>query len=120
MHYVLPEDRIELAAKSIREELEQRLAELRRHGKLLEAQRLAARTKYDMEMLLEVGYCSGIENYSRHLNQAPPGTRPYTLIDYFPDEFLLIVDESHATVPQLGAMYNGDRSRKSPTRTAPG
>ena len=113
VHYVLPDDRVELAAKSIREELEQRLAELRRHGKLLEAQRLAARTKYDMEMLLEVGYCSGIENYSRHLNQAPPGTRPYTLIDYFPDEFLLIVDESHATVPQIGAMYNGDRSRKT-------
>ena len=113
VHYVLPEDRIEQAVKSIREELDQRLMELRRHGKLLEAQRLAARTKYDIEMLLEVGYCSGIENYSRHLNQAEPGTRPYTLIDYFPEDFLLIVDESHATVPQIGAMYNGDRSRKT-------
>ncbi len=113
VHYVLPEDRIELAAKSIREELDQRLMELRRHGKLLEAQRLAARTKYDIEMLLEVGYCSGIENYSRHLNQAKPGAKPYTLIDYFPEDFLLIVDESHATVPQIGAMYNGDRSRKT-------
>ncbi len=113
VHYVLPEDRIEQAAKSIREELDQRLMELRRHGKLLEAQRLAARTKYDIEMLMEVGYCSGIENYSRHLNQAEPGTKPYTLIDYFPEDFLLIVDESHATVPQIGAMYNGDRSRKT-------
>ncbi len=113
VHYVLPEDRIEQAAKSIREELDQRLMELRRHGKLLEAQRLAARTKYDIEMLMEVGYCSGIENYSRHLNQAAPGTKPYTLIDYFPEDFLLIVDESHATVPQIGAMYNGDRSRKT-------
>ncbi|MCH8053655.1 MAG: excinuclease ABC subunit UvrB [Planctomycetes bacterium] len=113
VHYVLPEDRIEQAAKSIREELDQRLMELRRHGKLLEAQRLAARTKYDIEMLMEVGYCSGIENYSRHLNQAAPGAKPYTLIDYFPEDFLLIVDESHATVPQIGAMYNGDRSRKT-------
>ncbi len=112
VHYVLPEDRVQLAVQSIGAELEERLQELRRHGKLLEAQRLAARTKYDMEMMLQVGYCSGIENYSRHLNQTPPGARPYTLIDYFPEDYLLIIDESHATVPQLGAMYNGDRSRK--------
>ncbi len=112
VHYVMPEERIEQAVASIRDELEQRLWELKRQGKLLEAQRLAARTKYDIEMILEVGYCSGIENYSRHLNGMPPGSRPYTLIDYFPDDFLLIVDESHATLPQINAMYGGDRSRK--------
>ena len=112
VHYVLPQERIEAAVQSIREELEQRLDYFRRQGKLLEAQRLAARTKYDMEMILEVGYCSGIENYSRHLVGAPPGSKPYTLVDYFPDDFLLIVDESHATIPQIGAMYNGDRARK--------
>jgi excinuclease ABC subunit B len=102
-----------VAVQSIQEELEQRLMELRRHGKLLEAQRLAARTKYDIEMLREAGYCSGIENYSRHLNQSPPGARPYTLIDYFPEDFLLIIDESHVTVPQIRAMYAGDHSRKT-------
>ncbi len=112
VHYVMPEDRIQRAVASIREELEQRLMELRRHGKLLEAQRLAARTKYDIEMLLEVGYCSGIENYSRHLAGTPPGAKPYTLVDYFPKDFLLVIDESHVTVPQIGAMYAGDRSRK--------
>jgi len=97
---------------SIKEELEQRLMELKRHGKLLEAQRLAARTRYDMEMIQEVGYCSGIENYTRHLNGTPPGAKPYTLIDYFPKDFLLVVDESHATIPQVRAMFNGDRARK--------
>jgi excinuclease ABC subunit B len=112
VHYVLPESRVEAAVQSIREELEQRLDYFRRQGKLLEAQRLAARTKYDIEMMLEVGYCSGIENYSRHLVGSPPGAKPYTLVDYFPKDFLLIVDESHATVPQIGAMYNGDRARK--------
>ncbi len=112
VHYVLPEDSIQAAVESIRTELEQRLQELRRHGKLLEAQRLAARTRYDIEMLAEAGYCSGIENYSRHLNQMPPGSRPYTLVDYFPEEFLLILDESHATIPQIGAMFNGDQARK--------
>jgi len=112
VHYIMPEDRIERAIASIRRELDERLAELRRHGKLLEAQRLAARTKYDIEMIQEVGYCPGIENYSRHLSGAPPGARPYTLIDYFPEEYLLIIDESHATIPQLHAMYGGDRSRK--------
>ena len=112
VHYVMPEDRIQHAVDSIRAELDERLAELNSQGKLLEAQRLAARTKYDIEMILEVGYCSGIENYSRHLAGTPPGAKPYTLIDYFPKDFLLIVDESHATIPQIRAMYAGDRSRK--------
>jgi excinuclease ABC subunit B len=108
----MPQDRVEAAAASIRQELEQRLDYFRRQGKLLEAQRLSARTKYDIEMMLEVGYCSGIENYSRHLVGSAPGSKPYTLVDYFPKDFLLIVDESHATIPQIGAMYNGDRARK--------
>jgi excinuclease ABC subunit B len=112
VHYVMPQDRLQEAAQSIQEELEQRVMEFRRHGKLLEAQRLSARTKYDIEMMMEVGYCSGIENYTRHLNQSKPGSKPYTLIDYFPDDYLLIIDESHATLPQLRAMYAGDRSRK--------
>jgi len=112
VHYVAPEDTIARAVASIREELEARLIELRNAGKLLEAQRLAARTRYDMEMMLEVGYCPGIENYSRHLDGRAPGERPYTLIDYFGEDYLLIIDESHVTIPQLRAMYNGDRSRK--------
>ena len=112
VHYVMPEERVEAACQSIQEELDQRLMELRRHGKLLEAQRLLARTKYDLEMLREVGYCSGIENYSRHLNGTPAGAKPYTLVDYFPPDFVLILDESHATVPQINAMHAGDRSRK--------
>lgn len=112
VHYVVPEDRVEKALESIRAELEERVAWFRRQGKLLEAQRLLARTKYDMEMIREVGYCSGIENYARHFTGAPPGARPYTLLDYFPEDYLLIIDESHVTVPQLRAMYNGDRSRK--------
>jgi len=112
VHYVMPEDRVEMALRTIQEELDQRVQELRRLGKLLEAQRLLARTRYDMEMIREVGYCSGIENYSRHFNGTPPGSRPYTLIDYFPKDYLLIIDESHVTIPQLRAMYAGDRSRK--------
>ena len=112
VHYVMPEDRMAVAVKTIQEELDLRLMELRRLGKLLEAQRLSARTRYDLEMIQEVGYCSGIENYSRHFNGTPPGTKPYTLIDYFPDDFLLIIDEAHVTVPQIRAMYGGDRSRK--------
>jgi len=112
VHYVAPADAIETAVRSIAEELENRLIELRNAGKLLEAQRLAARTRYDMEMMTEVGYCPGIENYSRHLDGRKPGQRPYTLIDYFGDDFLLIIDESHVTIPQLRAMYNGDRARK--------
>jgi excinuclease ABC subunit B len=112
VHYVLPEDNLQRAMEGIRAELDERVMQLRHEGKLLEAQRLLARTKYDIEMLQEVGYCSGIENYSRHLNGTPPGAKPYTLVDYFPEGLLLIVDESHVTVPQIGAMYNGDRSRK--------
>jgi len=112
VHYVMPEENVERALKSIQSELDERLMALRHDGKLLEAQRLAARTKYDLEMLAEVGYCTGIENYSRHLNGTAPGAKPYTLVDYFPRDFLLILDESHVTVPQIGAMYNGDRARK--------
>jgi excinuclease ABC subunit B len=112
VHYVMPEDKVAAAIKSIQEELDLRLMELRRLGKLLEAQRLSARTRYDLEMIQEVGYCSGIENYSRHLNGSPPGARPFTLIDYFPKDFLLIIDESHVTIPQIRAMFAGDRSRK--------
>jgi excinuclease ABC subunit B len=112
VHYVMPEDRVETAVKSIRDELDLQVMKLRGQGKLLEAQRLLARTKYDLEMIQEVGYCSGIENYSRHLDGRQPGEKPYTLIDYFPKDFLLIIDESHVTLPQIKAMYNGDRQRK--------
>jgi len=111
-HFVMPEDRMQQAIEGIEQELEQRLAELRSQGKLLEAQRLEMRTKYDMEMLRETGYCQGIENYSRHLSGLPPGHRPSTLIDFFPDDFLMILDESHVTVPQIRGMFFGDRSRK--------
>ena len=111
-HFVTPEDKIERALKEIEEELEGRLDYLRSQGKLLEAQRLEERTKYDMEMLAEVGFCSGIENYSRLLEGRAEGSRPQTLIDYFPDDFLLVIDESHKTIPQIGGMYAGDRSRK--------
>ena len=112
VHYVMPEERVHGAVQSIRDELDHQVMHLRSQGKLLEAQRLLARTKYDIEMILEVGYCSGIENYSRHLDGRKPGEKPYTLIDYFPKDFLLVVDESHVTLPQLHAMFNGDRQRK--------
>src|SRR3954463_16587614 len=112
VHYVMPEDKVQAAVASIREELDMRVMQLRGEGKLLEAQRLLARTKYDMELLLEVGVCPGIENYSRHLDGRKPGEKPWTLIDYFPKDYLLIIDESHVTLPQLKAMYNGDRHRK--------
>src|SRR5215471_9117381 len=112
VHYVLPEDRVAQAIQSIKEELDKQVMHLRSQAKLLEAQRLLARTKYDMEMIAEVGFCSGIENYSRHLDGRQPGEKPYTLIDYFPKDYLLIIDESHVTIPQLKAMYNGDRQRK--------
>jgi excinuclease ABC subunit B len=111
-HYIMPADRVEAAVSGIRAELKQRLAELKGEAKLLEAQRLQARTLYDIEMLTEVGYCSGIENYARHLAGLAPGARPYTLIDYFPDDFIIFIDESHVTIPQLRAMHAGDRSRK--------
>ncbi len=113
VHYVMPEDKVHAAVEAIRAELEMRTIQLRNEGKLLEAQRLIARTKYDLEMLLEVGVCPGIENYSRHLDGRQPGEKPYTLIDYFPEDFLLIIDESHVTIPQIKAMYNGDRMRKT-------
>ncbi len=112
VHYVAPEDTIQRAIGQIREELEMRLIHFRNQGKLLEAQRLAARTRYDLEMMVECGYCPGIENYSRHLDGRQSGERPYTLLDYFGDDWLLMMDESHVTIPQLKAMYNGDRSRK--------
>jgi excinuclease ABC subunit B len=111
-HYVMPAERIEFATTSIKIELDQQLMKLRQDGKLLEAQRLQARTLYDIEMLKEVGFCSGIENYSRHLSGLPAGARPYTLIDYFGDNFLLFIDESHVTIPQIRAMHAGDKSRK--------
>ena len=111
-HFVTPSDRIEGVIASIEAELEERLAELRTEGKLVEAQRLEARTRYDVELLAEVGFCPGIENYSRHLSGRAPGERPACLLDYFPKEYLCIVDESHQTVPQVQAMYHGDRSRK--------
>ncbi|MEA2062738.1 MAG: excinuclease ABC subunit UvrB [Gemmatimonadota bacterium] len=112
-HFITTRPQLTRAVRSIRAELAGRLAELRETGKLLEAQRLESRTGYDIEMMLEMGYCSGIENYSRHLSNREPGGRPPCLFDYFPDDFLLIIDESHVTVPQIGAMYKGDFSRKS-------
>jgi excinuclease ABC subunit B len=111
-HFVTPEDRIRQAVQGIEQELNQRLEEFRNQGKLLEAQRLSARTRFDMEMLLEVGHCPGIENYARWFSGKAPGEPPYTLIDFFPSDFLMIVDESHATLPQLRAMFAGDHSRK--------
>ena len=112
-HFVLPEDRIQGAVEAIQAELEQRLGQLKEQGKLLEAQRLAARTRYDIEMLLEVGYCSGIENYSRHLSGRKPGETPNTLMDFFPDDALLFIDESHVSLGQIRGMFAGDFSRKS-------
>jgi excinuclease ABC subunit B len=111
-HYVASPDRMERAIRAIENELEERLATLERQGKLLEAQRLRMRTSYDVEMMRQVGFCSGIENYSRHIDGREAGTAPATLIDYFPDDFLLVIDESHNTVPQIGGMYEGDASRK--------
>ncbi len=111
-HYVAGPERMERAIASIEAELEQRLAELERQGKLLEAQRLRMRTTYDIEMMRQVGFCSGIENYSRHIDGRAPGSAGACLIDYFPDDFLLVIDESHVTVPQIGGMYEGDMSRK--------
>ena len=113
VHYLADEDAISRAVEQIRIELDNRLIALRNEGKLLEAQRLSARTRYDMEMMMEVGTCPGIENYSRHLDGRAPGDRPYTLIDHFGEDFLLMIDESHVTIPQVRAMFNGDRSRKN-------
>src|SRR5581483_4557839 len=111
-HFVTPDERIRAAVEGIRGELEERLGQFRAQGKLLEAQRLSARTRFDMEMLLEVGHCPGIENYARWFSGRKPGEPPYTLLDFFPEDFLMIVDESHATLPQLRAMFAGDHSRK--------
>lgn len=111
-HYVTTPEKREQAIASIQKELKERLKELRDNDRLLEAQRLEERTNYDIEMMREIGFCSGIENYSRHISGREPGSAPYTLIDYFPDDFLLVVDESHVTIPQVRAMYAGDRSRK--------
>jgi len=111
--FVTPADKLNRALGTIREELEQRIVELESQNKLLEAQRLRMRTEYDLEMLQEMGFCNGIENYSRHLSGRPPGSKPYTIIDFFPKDVLVVVDESHATIPQIGGMYEGDRSRKT-------
>lgn len=112
-HYATTQKKVEKAIVTIEEELEDRLKYFKDHNKLLEAQRLEQRTRYDIEMLKEMGFCTGIENYSRHMSQRKPGSRPYTLIDYFPKDFVTMIDESHVTVPQIGGMYEGDRSRKT-------
>ncbi|MCI8711005.1 MAG: excinuclease ABC subunit UvrB [Ruminococcus sp.] len=112
-HYVVDKENMKRAIVAIEEELDSRVKEFKREDKLLEAQRIAERTNFDIEMLKETGFCSGIENYSRHLAGLAPGQAPYTLIDYFPDDFILMIDESHMTIPQVGGMYNGDQSRKS-------
>ena len=112
-HYVVPQEKINEATKEIEKEMEERVRYFKSEDKLIEAQRIAERTNFDIEMLRETGFCSGIENYSRHLAGLEPGVPPYTLMDYFPDEFLIIVDESHITIPQVRGMYAGDQSRKS-------
>jgi excinuclease ABC subunit B len=111
--FVTPADKLNRALGTIREELEQRIVDLESQNKLLEAQRIRIRTEYDLEMLQEMGFCNGIENYSRHLSGRPPGSKPYTIVDFFPKDFLVVIDESHATIPQIGGMYEGDRSRKT-------
>lgn len=110
--FVTPYDKLQKAMRMIREELDERVTAFERQGKLLEAQRIKMRTDFDLEMMQEMGFCNGIENYSRHLSGRPPGSRPYTLLDFFPKDYLLVIDESHATIPQIGGMYEGDRSRK--------
>jgi excinuclease ABC subunit B len=111
-HFVTREEKMRVAIENIEKELEERLKYLREENKLLEAQRLEQRTRYDLEMMREMGFCSGIENYSRHLTLRPPGSTPYTLIDYFPEDFLIVIDESHVTLPQIRGMFNGDKARK--------
>ncbi len=111
--FVTPYEKLQAAQRTIREELDQRIVWFEAQGKLLEAQRIKMRTEFDLEMMQEMGFCNGIENYSRHLSGRPPGSRPYTLLDFFPRDFLCVIDESHATVPQIGGMFEGDRSRKS-------
>ncbi|MRX72358.1 excinuclease ABC subunit UvrB [Bacillus lacus] len=111
-HFVTREEKMAIAIKNIEKELEERLKELHENGKLLEAQRLEQRTRYDLEMMREMGFCSGIENYSRQLTLRPPGSTPYTLLDFFPEDFLIVIDESHVTLPQIRGMFNGDQARK--------
>src|SRR5689334_5525512 len=111
--FVTPADKLNRALQTIRAELEDRIIVLESNNKLLEAQRLRIRTEYDLEMLQEMGFCNGIENYSRHLSGRPPGSKPYTIIDFFPRDFVTVIDESHATIPQIGGMYEGDKSRKT-------
>jgi excinuclease ABC subunit B len=111
-HFVTREEKLKIAIENIEKELEVRLAELRENNKLLEAQRLEQRTRYDLEMMNEMGFCSGIENYSRHLTLRPAGSTPYTLLDYFPKDLLIVIDESHVTLPQIRGMFNGDKARK--------
>ena len=111
-HYATTQEKLRRAIVSIEEELEQRVKELKEQGKLLEAQRLLQRTNFDIEMMQELGYCSGIENYSRHISGREPGSPPYTLLDFFPKDYLMIIDESHVTIPQVRGMYFGDKSRK--------
>jgi excinuclease ABC subunit B len=112
-HFITPQEKLDQALEDIEKELHNQISYFKEHDKLLEAQRLEQRTKYDLEMMREVGYCSGIENYSRPLAQRPPGSSPWTLLDYFPDDFLLFIDESHMTVPQIHGMYNGDRAQRT-------
>ncbi|WP_433744584.1 excinuclease ABC subunit UvrB [Falsibacillus pallidus] len=112
-HFVTREEKMKIAIKNIEEELEERLKVMRENNKLLEAQRLEQRTRYDLEMMNEMGFCSGIENYSRHLTLRPPGSTPYTLLDYFPEDFMIVIDESHVTLPQIRGMFNGDQARKN-------
>ena len=111
-HFVTSRENLLRAAHDIEAELDEQLARFKREDRLLEAQRIEQRTRYDLEMMQEMGYCSGIENYSRHLTGRAPGESPFTLVDYFPEDFLIVIDESHVTMPQIHAMYNGDRSRK--------
>lgn len=112
-HYVVDKEKMAAAIENIKEELKERIAYFKSEDKLVEAQRIEERTNFDIEMLQETGFCSGIENYSRHLAGLPAGVPPYTLMDYFPDDFLIIVDESHITIPQIRGMYAGDQSRKT-------
>ena len=111
-HYVTSKDKLERAIATIEKEMEERVQWFKDHNKLIEAQRIEERTNFDIEMLKETGFCQGIENYSRHISGRDAGSPPFTLFDYFPDDFLLMIDESHATIPQVRAMYNGDRARK--------
>ena len=112
-HYVTPKEKMDAAVQEIYKELEERVAYFEKEGKLIEAQRIKQRTMYDVEMMQELGYCSGIENYSRVIEGRPVGSPPHTLLDYFPKDFVLFIDESHVTLPQVRAMYNGDKARKT-------